>query len=901
MKNRLVVSTPLGSFQSRQWEEAKQLLAALRTHPQISSLPNRVELQWQILDRLHGEMTATKYNTNSHCLPFHILRGVLLSWRDSVFSISSGEKHNRHTSANNNTLTVLHKVERYMNDALFEPSPMPYNLILHVLAKVEDPQQAPFRGQEIVKSMLERSHFNPNNTFHHPDNVTIYGLAELWARSGLPESPQRVEELLQQLQGWRDETKDSKRFPITSNILCAVMEAHGKASDPTVAYQRIQELVQQLKALRPQDDAQDSTHYNRACHALVTCRHDQGLEAARTILDEMCRAVLEGGGCNNTSRRIKPTQHTFSIFIAAYGRAGRLREAQALLDYMGQMAEEAGDSSLIPGIVCHSSLIWAYARAGEAKQAEAVMIRMMNANRKDHGKGRQQPGFSTQDMDAWNGVLASWADSGDVDAAKNIAKIIDNLQKQSQSAGGIAGSVMLSSSTYNRLLGCYTRQNDLSAAEELHGWMLEQSDNSTARPDSQSYLSMIIGSADAGNAEASEMWLNRLCDQIQEGALPFSIDQECFNVVIGAWSKSVNPAAAERATAVFQRMVAIGIDPDVVSYSSLIWAWARSKSRHSVQTTLDLLQRMLQEWETGNTSVKPNHVTFNGVLWAMLHSGVDGDLAKASTIVRQMEALGIKKTAAIYTTLMNLELKRCRPDRVEFVIEEMKSAFEAGDSSLEPFARNVFVTHLQAWSKAGNPEKTESVLSEWIVNERAPKPTTQDFNAVLQAWLRSKRPNAAEKAEAGLAQMKQMVESHGFDCRPDLYSFTTVISCYAQSDNPECGHIAYSLLREVLEHETARADMKPNLVTYAETLVALCRTRMDIRRAENAAAHILRALRSKDFMLLSDGNKRLLGKVESSLSKSPFPQKDGFLDQLNLKKEAAKKMAEHRNEDHRDA
>ena len=112
----------------------------------------------------------------------------------------------------------------------------------------------------------------------------------------------------------------------------------------------------------------------------------------------------------------------------------------------------------------------------------------------------------------------------------------------------------------------------------------------------------------------------------------------------------------------------------------------------------------------------------------------------------------------------------------------MKKKYEGGDSSLTPTG-GVFVTRLQGWSKAGNPEMTAAVLREWISNVDvvAQTPGTQEFNAVLQAWHRSRRENSAQKAEDGLAEMTQMAATQKYDCHPDVFSYTILISIYADS------------------------------------------------------------------------------------------------------------------------
>ena len=279
-----------------------------------------------------------------------------------------------------------------------------------------------------------------------------------------------------------------------------------------------------------------------------------------------------------------------------------------------------------------------------------------------------------------------------------------------------------------------------------------------------------------------------------------------------------------------------------------------------------------------------------------------------------------------YTTIMNACSKHNRPDLAEQFFQELKRNIEQennnNNNNRNHREQNHFVhgvvamtgdlsavyrTRVEAWAQAGDPEMTTQALEEWIadyyyhdddnssvvssftsfsssscVNGRRIRlqdpPRLQDWSAILRAWLRSNRPDAAERADDVLRQQFQHLlppsplrpdhddddqqqqqqqqqerislpptkgivvvdDSHCLNTR----SFDTVISAYAKSNSPQAGENALRLFRDLKRLKAAtttaasssssttgsNADMEqenhlePTLVTYSGVIVALSRS-----------------------------------------------------------------------------
>ena len=936
IKEQLLSKEP-GSLEPKDWADAKGLIRSLRTHPDLIPIPNRVEIMFDVLGRFCQEaefVNSTKLSKENEkplisigntletmegrnkTKPLNlvglfegfVLDDVLLAWI-SHLSAATGSKsrsdavrEKQHASGiwQPNTIAlrqgplgteaVLNRVERYLEAGLFPPNPKPYSILLHAMTLVGDPRQAPYRAHELYLQLLQKSHDDPFDTRYHPDRVIVYNLIEMWAQSWLSESCARVEGYLKSLQDWYRQTKHEDHRP-NANIYCAVMETHGRSNERREEFVRIQKLFSEMQTVCPGSEV-DTKALNRVINALAECNHSESADAARAILDDMCRSIKD-----ETRETPKPDHHTFTTVISTYGRAGRAHDAAALFEYMKQLAEETGDLSLEPDTRTRTALIWAYAKVGDRESAESVLRAMMN----DWEQGRLELAL---DAKAWEAVLSSWVESGDPNAGNYVASMIERMLKLSQEqtipGGGIA------TSTLNILLSCHARQASTEGAqmaENLFSWM-ERQENQVLKPDRDSFMQLIWAWCNANDPWRGESVLRSFVAGVREGRLsPNMIDQQHFNLVLEAWAKSKEPVAAEKASVVFELIEELNLKPDVVSYTTLMLAWARSRTKLSndqVEHVLGLFEKMTKQWRDGDAFAKPTELTVNAVLWTLGRSSAQASLSRAEELFRNVEEFDVKRDFLMYNTLMSGWMRQRRSDKVEELFQQMKKGYENGETRLKPNA-NVYVTRLQAWSKSGNPEMTIDALNEWIEVGEAESfesmPATQAFNAVLQAWLHSKRKDAAHKTELGLQQMYQLAESGRFDCSPDSFSFSAVISAYAKSDLPQAGERALKVFQELKNRAASvqgnKADiLQPTFMIYVEVIVALLRSNKSGSRYEIPVLKLLREVQTKHESVFWHGRSEgltfsLLSKLKREIEACVLPRRDKDkllreLDRVNL-------------------
>ena len=498
-------------------------------------------------------------------------------------------------------------------------------------------------------------------------------------------------------------------------------------------------------------------------------------------------------------------------------------------------------------------------------------------------------------------------------------------------------------SAYNTLMSCYARYSNMEGAQlayNLFQWICQQQQqnnknkNQNFQPNGETYLGLIFAYKNAGNAIQCEYYLRELChlvriqqeqqkeQQEQQRIVPTSssslemltMDPLHFNVAMEAWAKNTTTTTcpsrqqqeqeysqkwnnAQKVQEIFDLMYHVQIQPNLVNYNTLLWAWARCVPNHHHEHQQDMDSKKNEQEdeeeliveciyrqmvEQNDPYLQPDEFTYNAVLYGLLQQqehqeqkssrnnknnkkNLKSRSSRNNTFVRAERFFANvpieRRNIEMYNTFMTACSRRNEPERVESLFQELVQTMKTTTTREQqqqqlhhqqhivldesnPMAEqrqqvssqpqpppprppfSLYVTRLQAWSKAGNPEKAVTVLQEMIVGYQEGSlkepPTTKGFNAIIHAWLRSNRPNAASMAEAGLIHMmehgfqkkqnqkqnqKQEINNnpnndknnwdHNIPPPPNALTFTMVISAYAKSSLPNAGDKAWSLLQKL--------------------------------------------------------------------------------------------------------
>lgn len=159
------------------------------------------------------------------------------------------------------------------------------------------------------------------------------------------------------------------------------------------------------------------------------------------------------------------------------------------------------------------------------------------------------------------------------------------------------------------------------------------------RPDVYSYNIVIGAWANCGYANRAVSLLDRMTRQANKGRTSLRPDATTYNSVLHAWSQSSDRNAAVKALGLLEIMLRLresggggggGSEtaatstnfPDVLSFSTVINAFSKSKYPRKARQSRDLLKRMKHLYETGGRreEMKPNVYVYSAVLNACAYT-----------------------------------------------------------------------------------------------------------------------------------------------------------------------------------------------------------------------------------------------------------------------------------------
>jgi pentatricopeptide repeat protein len=264
-----------------------------------------------------------------------------------------------------------------------------------------------------------------------------------------------------------------------------------------------------------------------------------------------------------------------------------------------------------PNTVSYGSVIDAYAQTGNAQAAERILTKMYE----DYKKGNKN---CVPNIRSFNTVTKAWARSGDKKAGERSEAILNHLTKLRND--GIL-EIWPNDVSYNSVMDAYAESGDADNAERVFELMVSDYNN--------------------GNKECKP-------------------NQRSYGTVIKAWAHSGKQNAGEGAEAFLNKMIKSGITPHAVAYNSAIDAYAQAGQVKEAQAMFD---RMLQDYLSGNKDAKPTVISFNSLMHAWAVSKEHNAGIEADKILEQMgKEFGLQTTDVTLTTLRQCWLHSDHPN-----------------------------------------------------------------------------------------------------------------------------------------------------------------------------------------------------------------------------------------------
>lgn len=374
--------------------------------------------------------------------------------------------------------------------------------------------------------------------------------------------------------------------------------------------------------------------------------------------------------------------------------------------------------------------------------------------------------------------------------------------------------------SFNMVLDGFSKLGMVDNAKELFNQMeilssKQEEGAQQCRPDRISYNSLLFALANSYSNQvenankASEILENMLNVYNQTGNEEIKPDGITFAIVISAYANAAPlsfdaPYQAENIIKLMIDMYTsslvenggdgewIHLRPNSSCYTSLIEAWSNSGSSEGVDRAVDILATM-QSVNEGKRIDGIEHVSGN------INKHVD----LMDKIISSFESTGDESTM---------------PSSVTFVV--------LIDCLAQSAARKVGGDRGDAALKSENIVKKMEDLYE-AGNDRM-KPTTSVYNALINAWAKSLRPDAGKRAEEWLEKIEKMYLS-GEDVKPDLFTFSSTIQAYANVNNGKDAERIFMRMYEA--YNNGDGNCKPNPITFS-TVINAYANRGEPREAE---------------------------------------------------------------------
>jgi len=396
-------------------------------------------------------------------------------------------------------------------------------------------------------------------------------------------------------------------------------------------------------------------------------------------------------------------------------------------------------------------------------------------------------------------------------------------------APGLPGSDQ-SNVAYASIIKSFASIGDETGAEEA----LSQLKDKNVKPDVVMYNALLSAYAANGNVEGAEAVLGRMrAGGAGDGRA---------GTGGGDWGKGVEPnvvtysslmnayamcGQVEGAEAVLERMQVQGVQPNLITFNSLATAYARDGN---IAGAADVLRRMQTD-----AHVMPNTVSYNAVLSA--HAQL-GSWKGAEEVIQHMSKSNVQPNAASFNTLIDAYAAKGNVEGAENVLQRMNNLTEVepnvisfssvinaysmrGDwRGAENLLRRMqyqgvqpnLVTYnslMTAYSKDGNYNGAEDVLRRMHADPHV-EPTTTTYNLLINSYAQKGAWRGAE--EVLQRMLSTSITGGGSLIVPTIMTYNSLINAHAKDGNYNG---ALSVLARLLER-----GVEPTVTTFNSIIKA---------------------------------------------------------------------------------
>ena len=295
-------------------------------------------------------------------------------------------------------------------------------------------------------------------------------------------------------------------------------------------------------------------------------------------------------------------------------------------------------------------------------------------------------------------------------------------------------------------------------------------------------------------------------------------------------AKIGNPQQAEFLLLDFLRKPIPSSIPSMVPvYNAILISWAESGSKEAPlrgQALIERIWKVYDEDSGRNSNVKPDVSNYNQLLMS-LNSKHEGFEHQAEALLKEMKRRNVKPNAKTYFSALALLARAGRGKEAQEILEAAIQEYLDGNNDIRP--SNVwFNSVMDAWAKSRSPDapnRAGAVLSKMLElsDQLKTRPDVISYNILIDCWAKSSQKDAASRAEAVLRDLQEKRISGAQNLVPNAFSYTSVINAWARQGDASR---AEAVLEEMYkDYQSGNELAKPEAVPFNSVLNAWARSR----------------------------------------------------------------------------
>ena len=339
------------------------------------------------------------------------------------------------------------------------------------------------------------------------------------------------------------------------------------------------------------------------------------------------------------------------------------------------------------------------------------------------------------------------------------------------------------------------------------------------------------GRGTEGAAKAGEI-LSLAAELHDEGLMEKVPCKRSYALVLDAWSRCEKSTGAQRAHDVLFNMIRLyrqgaPIEFNVVAFQTCIEAWSRCANvKGAPEKAEAILQELLSlHDQTSLVDFQPNLALWHVMQTVWLNATKRSEsMDRCAEVVQRMQRHGCQPTSQSYGIILQAATRRRLGDQALALLERCNAL----DLDF-PLHRNVYYLNAVLEALAMEPrhdsmDRATAFFEKMKCEDIYAKPDAYSYTILLEALLRSKGRQHAERGRDLLEEMMQHFQQGNESCRPNVHVVLVVLRlCASSNDTDDDRRRALDIALETFRKCESYFGVSPNHLVYSAMLNAINR------------------------------------------------------------------------------